>query len=330
MPQQHALIDRFGRPVRYLRISVTDRCDLRCQYCLPRDHHEFSGTGDRLTLMEMERVVRQFAQMGVGHLRLTGGEPLVRRDIVELIEYLSNIPGIDDLSLSTNALRLAGLAEPLFRAGVHRINVSLDSLCPSTYRKITGGGRLERVLEGLAAAKAAGFAPIKLNTVVMRGVNDMEIEEILDFALVHGFALRLIETMPVGATGREALARYVELETVYRRLAANYELIPEVVTGAGPARCYRIAGSGTHIGFITPMSQHFCQTCNRVRLSVEGDIHACLGDGYQYPLRNYLRQGCDDETLRRHILAAINLKPERHAFNERPAQVVRFMSMTGG
>ncbi len=330
MTQQHTLIDRFGRMVRYLRISVTDRCDLRCQYCLPKGFRGFSESSDWLSFAEIERVVGQFAQMGVSHLRLTGGEPLVRRDIVELAECLSHIPGIEDLSLSTNAVRLAKAAEPLFQAGVRRINVSLDSLCPATYRRITGGGRLERVLEGLAAAKAAGFTPIKLNTVVMRGVNDTEIDEILDFALTHGFALRLIETMPVGVTGRSALDRYVELESVRRRLAANYDLIPDVMTGAGPARCYRIAGSDTHIGFITPLSQHFCQTCNRVRLSVEGDIHVCLGDGYRYSLRCHLRQGCDDEELRRHILAAINLKPERHTFNEQPARVIRFMSMTGG
>ena len=330
MTQPHTLIDRFGRTVRYLRISMTDRCDLRCRYCLPKGFNDFSDTGDRLSRAEIERVVRQFAQMGVSHIRLTGGEPLLRRDIATLAESISNIPGIDDLSLSTNAIRLAGLAEPLYRAGVRRINVSLDSVHPDTYREITGGGRLEKVLEGLAAAKATGFAPIKLNTVVMRGVNDTEIEEILDFALAHDYSLRLIETMPVGTAGRSALDHYVELESVRRRLAANYELIPDVMTGAGPARCYRIASSNTHIGFITPMSQHFCQTCNRVRLSAEGDIHACLGDSHRYPLRSYLRQGCDDEALRHHIRKAVDLKPERHAFNEQPARVVRFMSMTGG
>jgi cyclic pyranopterin phosphate synthase len=243
---------------------------------------------------------------------------------------LSSIDGIQDLSLSTNAVQLAGLAQPLFQSGVRRINVSLDTLCPDTYHWITGGGRLEKALAGIAAAREAGFAPIKLNTVVMRGVNDMEIDKMLDFAVERGYALRLIETMPVGAGGQAATDRYIPLETVRQRLAAKRELIPDVMTGAGPARYYRIAGSDARLGFITPMSRHFCQTCNRVRLSAEGDIHACLGAMHRYPLRQHLRHGCNDEELRRHICKAIDLKPERHEFNEQPTRVVRFMSMTGG
>lgn len=324
------LTDRFGRDIRYLRISVTDRCDLRCQYCLPKGFSDFSEPEGWLSVAEIERIVTRFAALGVSHLRLTGGEPLVRRDIVDLSARLAVIPGIQDLSLSTNAVRLAGLAEPLFRAGVRRINVSLDSLNPTTYREITGGGRLEKVLEGLAAAKAVGFAPIKLNTVVMRGMNDGEVEEIFEFAAQQGFVLRFIETMPVGVTGQEAMDQYVELETIRRRLASHYELIPDILPGAGPASYYRVAGSHAHIGFITPLSQHFCETCNRVRLSVEGDLFACLGDEHRYPLRPLLRAGCSDETLSRHLLKAIELKPERHEFNERPNRVVRFMSMTGG
>jgi len=330
MTQAQNLTDRFGRHIRYLRISVTDRCDLRCEYCLPKGFTDFSEPACWLRSAEIERVVASFAQMGVSHLRLTGGEPLVRRNIVELAQRLAAIPGIDDLSISTNAIRLARLAEPLYRAGVRRINVSLDSLNPSTYKAITGGGKLEKVLEGLEAAKIAGFSPIKLNTVVMRGVNDGEIEEIFEFAVEKGYALRLIETMPVGATGQDVLDRFIDLETVRQRLASRYELIPDILPGAGPARYYRVAGSHAHIGFITPMSQHFCQTCNRVRLSVEGDLFTCLGDEHRYPLRSLLRAGCSDEVLSHHLSQAIALKPERHEFNERPARVVRFMSMTGG
>ncbi len=330
MGQEQLLTDRFGRDIRYLRISVTDRCDLRCQYCLPKCHTDFSEPDDWLSVAEIERIVTQFARMGVSHLRLTGGEPLVKRNIVDLVERLANIPGIEDLSLSTNAVRLAGLAEPLYRAGVRRINVSLDSINPATYKTISGGGRLDKVLDGLAAAAAAGFSPIKLNTVVMRGVNDGEIEDIFEFAAARGYALRLIETMPVGATGQGAQDRYVDLETIRRRLMSRYELIPDILPGAGPARYYRIAGSDAHIGFITPMSQHFCATCNRVRLSVEGDLIACLGDEHRYPLRAILRAGCSDEALTKHLLKAIELKPERHEFNEQPTRVVRFMSMTGG
>ena len=330
MKQTQHLTDRFGRNIRYLRISVTDRCDLRCQYCLPKGFCDFSEPETWLSPEEIERVVTCFAQMGVTHLRLTGGEPLVRGNIVDLAARLAAIPDIEDLSLSTNAVRLAELAEPLYRAGVRRINVSLDSLNPETYKTITGGGILQKVLDGLEAAKVAGFAPIKLNTVVMRGVNDEEIEDIFEFAADRGYALRLIETMPVGATGQGALNRYVDLESVRSRLASRYELIPDIMPGAGPARYYRVAGSSAHIGFITPMSQHFCETCNRVRLSVEGDLFACLGDEHSYPLRSLLRDGCSDDTLTQHLQKAIDLKPERHEFSERPAQVIRFMSMTGG
>jgi len=330
MNRQQPLSDRFGRQIRYLRLSVTDRCDLRCTYCMPNGFADFAEPEAWLSAGELERIVTGFARLGVSHLRLTGGEPLVRRGIVELARRLAAIPGIDDLSISTNGVRLAGLAEPLAKAGVRRVNVSLDSLDPATYREITGGGKLDKVLRGLAAAKAAGIAPVKLNTVVMRGVNDAEIEDILAFAINGDFTLRLIETMPIGATGQDALERFVDLETIRKRLASRYRLIPDILPGAGPARYYRVAGSKAHIGFITPMSQHFCETCNRVRLSVEGDLFACLGDEHRYPLRDLLRAGCSDGELSNHLRKAIALKPERHEFNEQPARVVRFMSMTGG
>lgn len=330
MNQDPTLTDRFSRHIRYLRLSVIDRCDLRCQYCLPKDFSDFSKPERWLSTGEMERVVAWFARMGVRHLRLTGGEPLVRRDIVALAQRLARIPGIDDLSLSTNAVRLSELAEPLHRAGVRRINVSIDSLNPATYRSITGGGKLEKVIAGLEAAKVAGFSPIKLNTVVMRGVNDGEIEDIFEFAVAKGYSLRLIETMPVGVTGRAAVDLFSDLEAIRLRLASRYELLPDILPGAGPARYYRLAGSNAHIGFITPLSRHFCQTCNRVRLSVEGDLFTCLGDEHRHPLRPLLRAGCSDRVLSRHLLQAIKSKPERHEFHEQPASVVRFMSMTGG
>lgn len=330
MNLHQSLNDRFGRQIRYLRLSVTDRCDLRCRYCLPSGFTAFSEPEHWLSAAEIERIVKQFSRMGVSHLRLTGGEPLVRRDIVELAQRLGAITGIEDLSISTNGIRLSGLSESLFLAGVRRINVSLDSLDPATYRAITGGGKLEKVLRGLEMAKAAGIAPIKLNTVVMRGVNDAEIEDIFEFAVKGGYTLRLIETMPVGATGQDALERFVDLETIRKRLASRYQLIPDILPGAGPARYYRVAGSNAHIGFITPLSQHFCETCNRVRLSVEGDLFACLGDEHRYPLRAYLRAGCSDEDLSIHLQNAIALKPEHHEFKEQPTRVVRFMSMTGG
>ncbi len=330
MNRHQPLNDRFGRQIRYLRLSVTDRCDLRCNYCMPNGFTDFAQPQDWLSVDELERIVCGFARLGVTHLRMTGGEPLVRRDIVELARRLAAVPGIDDLSISTNGVRLAGLAKPLARAGVRRVNVSLDSLDPAIYSEITGGGKLEKVLCGLAAAKAAGITPIKLNTVVMRGVNDAEIENILAFAVKGDFTLRLIETMPIGATGQDALERFVDLETIRKRLASRHRLIPDILPGAGPARYYRVAGSKAHIGFITPMSQHFCETCNRVRLSVQGDLFACLGDEHRYPLRDFLRTGCSDGELSNHLRTAIALKPQRHEFNEQPTRVVRFMSMTGG
>ncbi|MEJ2455106.1 MAG: GTP 3',8-cyclase MoaA [Candidatus Thiodiazotropha sp.] len=330
MKRQQSLNDRFGRQIHYLRLSVTDRCDLRCRYCLPSGFSDFSEPESWLSDSEIERIVTQFSRLGVSHLRLTGGEPLVRRNIVELAQRLANIPGIEDLSISTNGIKLFKLSEALFLAGVRRINVSLDSLNPATYSAITGGGRLDKVLRGLEAAKAVGFAPIKLNTVVMRDVNEGEIDEIFEFAVNGGYTLRLIETMPVGATGQDVLEHFVELEKIRKRLMSNYRLIPDILPGAGPARYYRVEGSNAHIGFITPLSQHFCETCNRVRLSVEGDLFACLGDEHRYPLRDHLRADCSDEELSIHLRNAIALKPQRHEFNERPARVVRFMSMTGG
>ena len=326
---QH-LTDDFGRRISYLRLSVTDRCDLRCQYCLPKDFKDFAEPGGWLSYEEITRVVGAFARLGLRHLRLTGGEPLVRRDLPALVSQLAAIPGLDDISLSSNCTRMEKLAEPLARAGVQRLNVSLDSLRPERFREITGGGKLDKVLRGIEAARQAGMGPIKINTVAMAGFNDDEFDELIDFCAEYGYTLRLIETMPVGDTGRSAQGSYLDLEKVRQRLTASHGLVPSTMPGAGPARYYRIPGTDSRIGFITPISQHFCETCNRVRLSCEGDIYACLGDEHRYNLLQPLRAGCSDEELVEHILAAIRLKPERHEFNDKQEKVVRFMSMTGG
>ncbi len=322
--------DNFGRRIDYLRLSVTDRCDLRCQYCMPKDFKDFAEPGGWLSYEEITRVISAFADLGLKHLRLTGGEPLVRRDLPTLVEQLSAIPGLDDISLSSNCTRMEKLAEPLARAGVQRLNVSLDSLRPDRYREITGGGKLDKVLRGIEAARAAGMGPIKINTVAMAGFNDDEFDDLIEYCAAHGYTLRLIETMPVGDTGRKALGSYLNLDGVIERLSTSHGLLPATMPGAGPARYYRIPGTETRIGFITPISQHFCETCNRVRLSCEGDLYTCLGDEGRYGLLEPLREGCSDEELREHILAAIRLKPERHEFNERQEKVIRFMSMTGG
>ena len=325
---QH-LIDPFGRTIEYLRLSVTDRCDLRCSYCIPKDYREFQEPDQWLTFAEIERVVGTFARLGVQRVRLTGGEPLVRRNLPQLAAQLSRLPGVTDLSLSTNATRLAKYAHDLRSAGVSRINVSLDSLRPERYRQITQG-RLDKVLSGLAAAKAAGFAPIKINMVVMRGINDDEAEDMVRFCIEDDFTLRFIETMPMGDTGRQASSRYVNLNEIKNRLAEKFELIPGVMPGGGPARYMQVANTNLRIGFITPISQHFCATCNRVRLAADGTLYLCLGQDHKLELRPYLRNGISDTELEQLIYAAIKRKPERHEFQDKPGQVVRFMSMTGG
>jgi cyclic pyranopterin phosphate synthase len=323
------LIDPFGRRIEYVRLSVTDRCDLRCQYCMPVGFKDFEEPEHWLTHDEIERVIRAFGELGTRRVRITGGEPLVRNQLPELAARLAALPGIKDLSLSTNATRLDKHAEALYRAGVRRINVSLDTLKPERFKAITQG-KLDKVINGLMAARRAGFFPIKINMVVMKGINDDEVQDMVDFCIEHDFTLRFIETMPVGDTGRDASNQYISLQEVKTRLAEQYDLLPGVMPGGGPARYVQVAGTDLRIGFITPISQHFCETCNRVRLSVDGTLYMCLGQEESYPLRPLLRAGISDEELQQHIIKAIALKPERHEFNEKPEQVVRFMSMTGG
>ena len=324
------LIDPFGRKIEYVRLSVTDKCDLRCFYCLPKGFKGFEEPDNWLSFDEIERVIGAFGALGVSRVRITGGEPLVRKNLPQLAARLSALPGIEDLSLSTNATQLQKQAGALRKAGVIRINVSLDSLNSQRFQEITGGGKLEQVLDGLMAAKAAGFYPVKINMVALRGVNDDEIEDMVEFCIEHDFTLRLIETMPMGSTGRAATDHYLDLQEVKKRLAEKYELIPSVMPGGGPARYVQVAGTNLRIGFITPISQHFCETCNRVRLSVDGTLYMCLGQDSKFELRPLLRAGISDEDLKQALYQAIALKPERHEFREKPAQVIRFMSMTGG
>ncbi|MBI3546220.1 MAG: GTP 3',8-cyclase MoaA [Gammaproteobacteria bacterium] len=324
------LIDRFQRTIEYVRLSVTDRCDLRCRYCLPEGYRDFQEPDTWLSFDEIERVVRAFTELGVARIRLTGGEPLTRRDLPTLAARLARLPGLDDLSLSTNAVQLKKYAADLHRAGVRRLNVSLDSLHADRFAAITGGGHLNKVLDGLMAAKAVGFSPIKLNMVVMRDVNDDEIEDMVRFSLEHGFTLRLIETMPLGETGRAATEQFVDLQKIRQRLAETFDLVPAVMPGGGPARYVQVAGTDLKIGFITPLSQHFCETCNRVRLAADGTLYLCLGQNDKVELRPLLRQGISNAELKRQIHAAIALKPERHEFKEQPRKIIRFMSSTGG
>jgi cyclic pyranopterin phosphate synthase len=328
MPE--SLTDPFSRRIEYVRLSVTDRCDLRCSYCLPKGFKNFEEPDHWLNFDEIEAVMRAFTELGVRRIRLTGGEPLSRGRIAELASRIAALPGLEDLSLSTNATRLEKLAVPLKAAGVTRLNVSLDSLDPVRFAEITGGGRLEQVLAGLAAAKAAGFAPIKINMVAMKGVNDAEIGAMVRFCIDHGFTLRFIETMPVGDTGRTASEHYLDLQEVRRALEREFNLVPSTMNGGGPARYYRVADTELRIGFITPISQHFCTTCNRVRLTVDGTLFTCLGQEDKTELRPLLRAGASMAELKEAIRGAIAHKPERHEFTTRPGQVIRFMSYTGG
>ncbi len=323
------LTDPFGRNIEYVRLSVTDRCDLRCFYCMPEGFTDFETPDHWLTFDEIERVIAAFGRLGVNRVRITGGEPLVRKELPALTTRLSTLPGVDDLSLSTNAVQLAKYSEALRQSGVQRLNVSLDTLQPERFKAITKG-RLKKVLDGLMAAKGDNFSPIKLNMVVMKGVNDDEVERMVDFCLEHGFTLRFIETMPMGDTGRNASDQFIDLQTIKERLMQRFDLLPGVMPGGGPARYMKVAGTNLNIGFITPMSQHFCETCNRVRLSVDGTLYMCLGQEHNYELRPLLRGGISDAGLEEAIIEAIALKPQRHEFSEKPDQVIRFMSMTGG
>ncbi|MHB9100541.1 MAG: GTP 3',8-cyclase MoaA [Sulfuricella sp.] len=328
MASEPILQDRFGRHVEYLRLSVTDRCDLRCTYCIPEGYKGFEEPELWLSFDEIERVIGAFARLGVSKIRLTGGEPLLRRNLPDLARRLSAIDGVKDLSLSTNATQLAKHAVELKQAKISRLNISLDSLNPERFSQIVRRDCLDQVLAGLMAAKAAGFAPIKINMVVMAGVNDDEIDDMVAFCIQHDFTLRMIEAMPMGETGRNA--QYLDLQPVKARLQQRFGLIDGVMAGGGPARYLKSPDGAFTVGFITPMSQHFCDTCNRVRLSVDGTLYMCLGQDESLELRPLLRAGASDDDLAAAIRAAIELKPMRHEFNEKPGQVVRFMSLTGG
>ncbi|MBF0265066.1 MAG: GTP 3',8-cyclase MoaA [Gammaproteobacteria bacterium] len=323
------LHDRFGRKIEYLRLSVTDRCDMKCDYCRIDSFKDYSEKESWLNFDEIERIVRAFVELGVGHVRLTGGEPLLRKNIDHLAQRLSSIDQLTDLSLSTNCSRIESMADRLYRSGVQRLNVSLDTLNPDTFYQITKSD-LSSVLTGLQAAKKVGFDPIRINTVVMRGVNDTEIEQILDYCSENSFTLRLIETMPMGQAGQDSTRRYIDLQEIKKSLQKKYNLIPIVLPGGGPARYYHIADSDIKIGFITPLSQHFCDTCNRIRLTVDGILHTCLGQEHEYPLRDIIRHGVSDKELKQHIMQAIALKPEKHEFKENPTISVRSMTRTGG
>lgn len=323
-----ALIDPFNRRIEYLRVSVTDRCDLRCVYCIPEGFTDFEEPADWLTFDELERLLGTFARLGVSRIRFTGGEPLLRRNLPELASRITRLPGIRDLSLSSNATQLEKHAQALKQAGVSRLNISLDSLDPERIKAINGRDAHRRIMAGIEAARQAGFDPIKINMVAMAGVNDDEIDAMVDYCISNGFILRLIETMPMGETGRNA--SYLDLQPVRERLKSRFGLLDAQLTGGGPARYLRSPDGKFSVGFITPISQHFCDSCNRVRLSVDGTLYLCLGQDHSFNFRSLLRSQVSDAELEAAVLHAISLKPHKHEFRDEPHKVVRFMSMTGG
>ena len=327
------MIDPFGRSISYLRVSVTDRCDLRCVYCMAEDM-TFLPRADVLSLEELDRLCATFIRLGVRKLRITGGEPLVRRDVTTLFRSLGARlgHGLDELTLTTNGTQLEKHAEALFAAGVRRVNVSLDTLSPEKFTQITRWGRLEKTLQGIAAAKAAGLA-IKINAVALKDVNEDEFDAMLAWCGELGLDLCLIETMPMGDVG-DRTAQYLPLSVVRARLRRRWTLTETSYQTGGPARYFDVAETGRRLGFITPMTHNFCESCNRVRLTCTGTLYMCLGQDDAADLRRVLRQDASDSALQAAIQEAITRKPRGHDFvidRRRPAAAVgRTMSLTGG
>ena len=329
------MTDPFGRRISYLRVSVTDRCDLRCFYCMAEDM-TFLPKADLLTLEELDRLCSAFIHKGVKKLRLTGGEPLVRRNVMSLVRSLSRhlkSGALNELTMTTNATQLAKYAAELADCGVRRINVSLDTLDPEKFRTITRWGDLDRVLAGIEAARADGLA-VKINAVALKNMNEDEIPSLIDWAHGKGMALTLIEVMPMGEIGEGRIDQYLPLSLLRGRLAQKYTMTDLDETTGGPARYVRVAETGGTIGFITPMTHNFCESCNRVRVTCTGTLHTCLGHEDASDLRKPLRASASDEELSAAIDRAIGLKPKGHDFiidrrHNRPS-VSRHMSVTGG
>ncbi|MES9990072.1 MAG: GTP 3',8-cyclase MoaA [Candidatus Thiodiazotropha endolucinida] len=326
------LVDRFNRRINYLRISVTDRCDLRCIYCMSEDM-EFVPRSQLLTLEELFRVGKSFVEMGVRKIRITGGEPLTRRGVMQLFESLGELDGLDDLTLTTNGTLLHRYAKTLQRAGVTRVNISLDSLQEARFRKITRIGDIRRTLTGIDAALEAGFQRVKINSVILKNRNHDEIPALVAFAEKRGMDISFIEEMPLGETGDHDRAElYYSSQQVLQDLQPHYDLIATTDTTGGPARYYRINDSNTRVGFISPHSHNFCDHCNRVRLTAEGRLLLCLGQEHSMDLRRVVRANpLDDEPLRQAIIDAMDIKPKGHEFDLTAKPVLfRHMNVTGG
>lgn len=329
------LIDPFNRKIDYIRVSVTDLCNYRCGYCMPEQgvHPEGNHT-EYLSYPELARIIKAFVNLGVAKVRLTGGEPLVRKNLSELVAEISTYEGLEDIALSTNAHHLKREAQALKDAGVSRCNISIDSLKPARFKNITRGGDLEKVLAGVDKALEVGMTPVKFNMVVMKGTNDDEIEAMVDYGLEKGVEVRFIETMPIGPAGVAMMDQHYSADKILARIKKHVgaDLVPS--TGKshdGPARNFVIAGTNTRIGVISAVSQHFCASCNRVRLTAKGILALCLGQEDSVDLRTPLREGISDEALEQLIVDSMLKKPEKHFFNENVHNIeFRQMVQLGG
>ena len=326
------LIDQFGRQVDYIRLSITDRCDFRCQYCMAEDM-TFLPRDEVLSLEECARLVRVFVDLGVSKVRITGGEPLVRKNGLWLFNEIGQLENLKELVLTTNGSQLGKQSEALKAAGVKRINISLDSLNNDRFKAITRTGELQKVLDGIQAAKQAGFENIKLNTVLMRGINDDEALPLVEFAIQQALDISFIEEMPLGEVNHARESTFISNADTLKILQNNYTLTHSTHQTGGPARYWQVAGTQTKIGFISPHSHNFCESCNRVRITCKGELFLCLGQEDKIDLMPLLRQyPTDDRPLIDAIMQSMSIKPKGHDFDLRRAQpaVIRFMSHTGG
>ncbi len=326
------LVDKYGRHITYIRLSITDRCDFRCFYCMAEEM-EFLPRDHLLSLEECLRVIRSFVGMGVTKVRITGGEPLVRRNALWLMREAGKLEGLKELVVTTNGSQLERYAAEMREAGVKRVNISLDTLRADRFKAITRVGEIDKVLRGIDAAIAAGFDGIKLNTVMMRGVNDDEFVDLARFAVDRGIDLSFIEEMPLGTVDHPRADTYFSSDDALALLRPHFELVSSAETTGGPARYWRIPGTRSKVGFISPHSHNFCDSCNRVRITCKGELYPCLGQNDALPLMPVLRaHPGDDAPLRQAIVDSMGIKPKGHDFNEQmqDPKVVRFMSMTGG
>ncbi|WP_417553305.1 GTP 3',8-cyclase MoaA [Marinomonas fungiae] len=326
------LIDPFGRKIDYLRISVTDRCDFRCTYCMDEDA-TFLPRRDILSLEEIVQVATSFVALGTRKIRITGGEPLVRKDILWALEQIAALPGLEELTITTNGSQLEKMGQQLFDAGVSRINVSLDTLKRERFEELTRRDKLDQVLRGIETVCALPFKQLKLNAVILGGHNDDEIEDLVEYALTHKMDISFIEEMPLGQISHHDRAKvYISSDELRERLGKRWQLSANERSTGGPSRYFDIAGESQQIGFISPHSHNFCSTCNRVRLTAEGRLLMCLGNEHSKDLKAVMRAHPENvELLKQTIIDSLVLKPEKHHFNlEEEPQILRFMSATGG